>query len=233
MKRLALLPILTLLLFLAFNLCSLVWGQEWDGQKIYRTYADSILFLKVTVELKSGGRQQWTGTGFIVHEDKGFVLTNAHVADNPPGKFKSFKIIGTIGGRGPDKPQFELQLIKQEPELDLALLRLPDRQRQWKTVQIGDSNNVVIGERVFVLGFPKDLDLSFVEGSLSNTNARKGRFQTSTPLNPGNSGGPAFNKRGDVIGVVVGGDKKGQNLNFLIPINFARGLLRLVGPLYK
>ncbi len=229
MKFLKLVQILSFFILFVFGSSGVVWGQVWDGPRIYQTYQDSIVFITVTVELSDGGKKEWTGTGFIVNEKPGFVLTNSHVVKDPQN-YKSYKILGTIGGRGTDKPRFELQLIKREPQLDMALLHLPDRRAQWKATQIGNSNDVTIAENLFVLGFPKQRALTFVAGSLSNTNAENGRFQTSTPLNPGTSGAPVFNNRGDVVAVVVGGDPNAQNLNFLIPINYARGLLRLVGP---
>jgi serine protease Do len=202
-------------------------AQTWDGPRYVREYADSVLFIQGEATLKSGGSSTWTGTAFIVHE-KGFVLTNSHMV--PDGEqFQTLRLWGSARSRTSTE-KFELQIIKRDPELDLALLRLPERPTAWKKVQIGDSNSVALGQRVFVLGFPLDRDMSPAEGTLGSTNNERGRLQTTAPLNPGNSGGPVFDDRGDVIGIVVGGIRSAQGISFLVPVNYARGLLRLTGP---
>lgn len=144
-------------------------------------------------------------------------------------------LAGSIQLRGTPKskalPSYPLEMIKRDPELDIALMKLPDLVGQdWKPVRIGNSNSVRSGHSIFVLGFPLGRDLSFAAGEIANINAEKARFQTTTPLNRGNSGGPAFDDRGDVVALVVGGISTAQGINFLIPINYARSLLRLVGP---
>jgi len=207
---------------------SAVLGQPVTGRVLENTYADSVIFIQGEAKFRTGDKDSWTGTGFIVHE-KGFVLTNSHVAEDPNKYVRgSIKIKGVP--RSKALAMFPLEVIKRDPELDLALLRLPEIGRPWKAVRIGDSNSVRSGQTVFVFGFPLQQDLSFAEGKIANINAKKGRFQTTTPLNRGNSGGPVFDDRGDVVAMVVGGISSAQGINFLIPVNYARGLLRLVGP---
>ena len=209
---------------------TLAQGQPWDGPKIVSTYTSAVVYISGEAKLTTGGSRSWTGTGFIVHE-KGFVLTNSHMVPES-SEHVSRRIAGTVGR----KPQnafdgMVLEVIKRDAQLDLALLKLPEQPVPWKpAVQMGDSNKVSVGQRLFVLGFPLGENLSFVDGVLSSVNAPQGRFQTSVLLHPGTSGGPVFDDRGDVVALVVGGIPGAPGINFLIPINYARGLLKLLGP---
>jgi S1-C subfamily serine protease len=90
-------------------------------------------------------------------------------------------------------------------------------------LKLGDSNAVEIGESVVALGHPLGSQtLKLTEGVISGRDA--GLLSTTSPLNPGNSGGPLVNKHGDVVGVNVAIIENSQNIGFAIP-SFQLGLL--------
>jgi serine protease Do len=103
---------------------------------------------------------------------------------------------------------------------DLAILRVTGATGSH-VVALGDSDKVAIGESIVVVGNPEGFEKTVTNGLISGlrTLDEQKLFQISAPISHGSSGGPVFNDRGQVIGVVVAFWKDGQNLNFAIPIN--------------
>ena len=195
-----------------------------------KTFKKAIVHITIEGERASGGKIKNSGSGFILNKN-GYILTNSHIVPDPEKfKYKSLIVKGSIGST--DSHKFNLQIIKRDLQLDLALLRVPleydEREENFNFVKIGDSNSVKSQDTVYVLGYPKDLPLSVTSGIISNTLAMNGWFQTNVALNPGNSGGPVFNKDDVVVAIVQGGIPGAQGLNFLIPINYAGNLLNLL-----
>jgi S1-C subfamily serine protease len=208
-------------------------AQPWDETRLRNVYGAAVLFIEGEATLKSTPKpSKWTGTAFVVH-DKGWALTNHHVtqpANLPPDQILTIRLTARPGSNVTPLV-YPVTIVKRDAELDLALLRLPDRADGWQTVvQIADSNRVRDGDSAFVLGFPLGKGLDVRGGKIGSANAEAGRFRTNTALNHGNSGGPVFGDDGRVVGVVYGGVDEAQNFAYFIPINYARGLLRLVAP---
>ena len=128
---------------------------------------------------------------------------------------------------------------------DVAILKIS--QDNLPTVKLGDSDEVRLAERIFVIGYPgvatfhpllekaSEIEPTLTAGIISAEKTTKGGFkvfQTDTAITHGNSGGPAFNERGEVIGIATFGSvdlTTGQEVagfNFLIPINLAREFIR-------
>ena len=110
-------------------------------------------------------------------------------------------------------PEMDLALVKMERPADLAL----------KTIFLGDSDAMQVGDTVYAIGAPIGLDRTVSSGIVSVTNRTfEGRchLQITTPINPGNSGGPLFNLRGEVVGVNSAGYRGFQGLNFAIPAKY-------------
>ena len=112
-------------------------------------------------------------------------------------------------------------------QLGAALVVLEVKTTGGKPVTIGDSDQVQVGEQIIVIGNPEGLEQTVSNGLLSGIRELDGRklFQISAPISEGSSGSPVFNAHGEVIGVVVSTLESGQNLNFAVPINYARPLL--------
>ena len=130
------------------------------------------------------------GSAFVVTAD-GYVVTNSHLLDGARQA-----VVGTHDGQ-----EHQATVIADDPEADLALLKLPGSGHPF--LSFGSSAELELGEDLVILGYPFCWDaLTVTRGILS---ARHPDWlQTDATANPGNSGGPAFNTRGGVIGVVIG-----------------------------
>lgn len=157
------------------------------------------------------------GSGFIVSAD-GYILTNAHVVTR-----------GTqINVKLPDRREFKAQLIGIDAVADVALLKI-DAQ-QLPTVRIGDPAQTEVGDWALAIGSPYGFSNSATAGIVSATRRiLPGAdyipfLQTDVPVNPGNSGGPLFNRKGEVIGInsrIYSNSGGYQGLSFAIPIDVA------------
>jgi serine protease Do len=142
------------------------------------------------------------GSGFIIHPD-GYVVTNDHVVAGETELNLTF-----FEGSGKDmrKVQFDkVRIIAASPDNDLALLKIEGAgNRKFKSVPLADFESVKQGTPVFAIGSPLGLERSVSSGIVSLRNRlNSGRLyiQTTTAINSGNSGGPLFNLKGEVIGV--------------------------------
>ena len=165
-------------------------------------------------------KRQGLGSGFIMTED-GYVVTNNHVID----KATDIDIILQNGDK------YEAKVVGKDPKTDLAVLKIePDQKLQ--AVKFGDSENLRIGEWVLAIGNPFGLGYTVTAGIVS----AKGRslgfgayddyIQTDASLNPGNSGGPLFNLKGEVVGVNTAIVARGQGIGFAIPIDLAEFVIK-------
>jgi len=157
------------------------------------------------------------GSGFIVSPD-GLVLTNAHVVRD--AKEVTVKLS--------DRREFAARVLGSDPVTDVAVLRIDAK--DLPTVRLGDPKQVEVGDRVLAIGAPYGLEQSATQGIVS----AKGRslpgdtvvpfIQTDAAVNPGNSGGPLFDGRGNVIGInaqIYSQSGGFQGLSFAIPIDVA------------
>jgi len=167
--------------------------------------------------VQHGVQEDSLGSGFIVSED-GYILTNAHVVAR--GSQISVKLT--------DRREFKARLIGTDRVADVALLKIDAR--GLPTVRIGDPNSVDVGDWVLAIGSPFGFSNSATAGIISATRrilpgADYTPFlQTDVPVNPGNSGGPLFNLRGEVIGInsrIYSNSGGYQGLSFAIPIDAA------------
>ena len=162
------------------------------------------------------------GSGFIVHPD-GYVVTNDHVVAGE-------RIISiTQFRKGKNeliKENYDnIRIVATGGNIDLALLKIEGQSmgKKFPTVPLGNSNDLMQGERVFAIGSPLGLERSVSEGIVSLRNRiiqARLHVQTTAEISPGNSGGPLFNYRGQVVGVnnmkVVSSGAEG--LGFSIPV---------------
>jgi serine protease Do len=168
------------------------------------------------------------GSGFVIHPD-GYVITNQHVVS---GEHKISVTLFKQGESELEHVQFKkVRIVAMSPHADIALLKIEDGgEHSFKTVPFGDSTKLRQGQTVFAVGSPLGLDRSVSEGIISLTNrVLEGKLfvQTTAQVNPGNSGGPLFNLRGEVVGIndlkLVGIGLEG--LSFAIPINALKEFL--------
>jgi S1-C subfamily serine protease len=138
----------------------------------------------------------------------------------------------------------EVELLVDNAAADLALLRIDLKKpsdagptvEAPPPVTLGDSDAVVVGERAVSIGNPLGLEHTLTDGLISSRRIYEGRawIQMSVPVSPGNSGGPLFNMRGEVIGVTTAqigaGFGRAQNLNLAVPVNDLKKLIQAEYP---
>ena len=167
------------------------------------------------------------GSGVIIDGQRGFILTNEHV----------IKKTGAISVVLKDGREFSAQIVGADPDSDLAVLRISS-ESPLPDIEMGDSDDIMIGETVFAIGNPFGFSNTVTTGVISAKN-RSFRLddtvyhdfiQTDASINPGNSGGPLLNINGELIGINTAIYAKAQGIGFAIPINKAK---RIVSDLIK
>ena len=140
-------------------------------------------------------KAQSLGSGFIIDET-GYVITNNHVIDNAE------KIMVILY----DDTSFEATVVGKDPKTDVALLKIDPKKTKLKAVKFGDSNNLRVGDWVMAIGNPFGFGGTVTAGIVS----ARGRnlsgsyddyIQTDASINRGNSGGPLFDMKGNVVGI--------------------------------
>jgi WD40 repeat protein len=178
------------------------------------------LWLSAAPPLTAQERRIPTATAFAVHPD-GYLLTAAHVVRGAQ------KVGVAIAGS-----RHDATVIGVDEKRDLALLQV--KARGLPVLPLGDSDAVQVGEEVRAFGFPLASALGdtvkVTRGTISGTHTKDAHevFQIDAAVNPGNSGGPLVNEKGEVIGIVnakLAGPVI-SNVGFAVPINYAKPLLR-------
>jgi serine protease Do len=156
-----------------------------------------------------------TGSGFIVSAD-GLIVTTAHVVDQA----------AEMTVRLTDRREFKASVVAVDAQSDVALLQVDAT--KLPTVKLGDSSHVRVGEQVLTIGSPDSYGNAVTTGIISATSRTLPDgssfpfFQTDVAANPDNSGGPLFNRAGEVVGIAVeiySGADRYPSLTFAIPIN--------------
>ncbi|MGB3428137.1 MAG: DegQ family serine endoprotease [Burkholderiaceae bacterium] len=155
------------------------------------------------------------GSGFVISAD-GYLLTNAHVVEGAD------EITVTLQ----DKREFKARLLGADKRSDVALLKI--EATGLPAVRVGDSNKIRVGEWVIAIGSPFGLENTVTAGIVSAKGRETGEYlpfiQTDVAVNPGNSGGPLINMRGEVIGInsqIFTTSGAFAGISFAIPIDEA------------
>jgi len=156
------------------------------------------------------------GSGFFI-DDEGHIVTNAHVINEAKAVYVQIPFFG--------KRIIDVDIVGMSPDRDIALLKLtPDSLALIKAelgqvpfLPLGNSDNVLRSDEVLALGYP------LAQQSLKSTNGiisgrEHGIIQMSAPINPGSSGGPLVNSKGEVVGINASGVVEAQNVGYAIPI---------------
>ena len=163
------------------------------------------------------------GSGFIIKKE-GVVVTNNHVIANAED------IIVRIGDK-----EYKAEVLGSDPYADVAVLKIQDGKNDFEVVEFGDSDKARVGDWVVAIGNPFGLGGTVTSGIISARNrdinlTRYDDFiQTDASINQGNSGGPLFNLKGEVIGIntaiIAPGQAGSIGIGFAIPANAASNII--------
>jgi S1-C subfamily serine protease len=163
------------------------------------------------------------GSGFVIDTD-GHILTNYHVVQGA-------QTIEVILG---DQSRYKAKYIGADTRNDIALIQIDPKGRKLATLPLGDSRNLLVGQRVLAIGNPFGFQSTLTTGVVSSLGrtVQTGEntfideaIQTDASINRGNSGGPLMNSRGEVIGInsaIYAPNGTNAGIGFAIPINTAR-----------
>ena len=167
-------------------------------------------------------KQAALGSGFIIGSD-GTVITNNHVIDN------ATDILVRVGDK-----EYNATVIGADPYMDIAVLKMKTKDK-FIPVNFGDSNKARVGDWVVAIGNPFGLGGTVTSGIISARNRQIGLtryedfIQTDASINTGNSGGPLFNLKGEVIGIntaiIAPGQSGSIGIGFAIPSNAASNVI--------
>ncbi|MBI5466027.1 MAG: trypsin-like peptidase domain-containing protein [Candidatus Kerfeldbacteria bacterium] len=175
-----------------------------------------------------GKQEVGGGTGFVIDQAKGLILTNRHVVEDTEA---DYTVLTNDGKR------LDAKVVARDTVNDLALVQVQDK--SLPSLELGESDNVAIGQTVIAIGnalgeYRNTVTKGVISGIGRNVVAGDGQgsseslegvFQTDAAINPGNSGGPLINLAGQVIGINTAVNKEGQLIGFAIPSNEAKRLV--------
>lgn len=189
-------------------------GEEFINVTVYERINPAIVL--VEAQMADGLS---SGTGCIINKS-GVILTSSHVVDN-----SSYIEVTTSKGEN-----YKAELIKAEGEKgDLAILKINPKS-PLPTIKLGDSSMVKVGQKVLAIGNPFGFNGTLTTGIVSRIDYERNKIQTDAAINPGSSGGPILNAKGEVIGIsqsIFNPDNNKSNIGigFAVPANEVRKLV--------
>ncbi|HEX8140500.1 MAG TPA: trypsin-like peptidase domain-containing protein [Pyrinomonadaceae bacterium] len=201
--------------------------DEQNNVEVYKAISPGVAYITSTTvqqgffgDVEEG---QGSGSGSVI-DDQGHILTNYHVIEGAQ------RLSVSLGG---DK-KYPARVVGGDPDTDLAVIQIEAPRDQLTVVPLGDSDKLVVGQKVLAIGNPFGLDRTLTTGVISGLQrpirARNGRpiegaVQTDASINPGNSGGPLLDSHGRMIGInsqILSPAGGSVGVGFAIPINIAK-----------
>ena len=184
--------------------------DEKNVIQVYENTLPSIVSIEADIDHGTSG-----GTGCIISKN-GIILTSSHVIE----KAKNIQVT-TKSGRNYNAKI--LAILKNKN--DLALIKI-DTKEDLQLAKFGNSDNIKVGQRVLTIGCPFGFKNTLTTGIISRIDYERNKIQTDAAINPGCSGGPLLNLKGEIIGInqsIYNPDNNHSNIGigFALPINFA------------
>jgi putative serine protease PepD len=209
--------------------------DEQNNVEVYKAIAPGVVSIKSTSYRQDFFGQveegQGSGSGSII-DDQGHILTNYHVIEGAQ------KLTASLGG---DKT-YPATVVGRDPDTDLAVIKIDAPRSALTIVPLGDSDSLVVGQKVLAIGNPFGFDRTLTTGVISglqrpirarNDRPIEGAIQTDASINPGNSGGPLLDSHGRMIGInsqILSPSGASAGVGFAIPVSIAK---RVVPELIK
>lgn len=206
--------------------------DEQNNIEVYKAASPGVVYIQsTTMQTDFFGMftrpVEGAGSGSIIDE-QGDILTNFHVIANAEKLTVSF-------GSGKTYPA---KVIGKDPDTDLAVIRLTETPKEPLTiVPLGDSDKLIVGQKVLAIGNPFGLDRTLTTGVISglqrpiraqNGRPIEGAIQTDASINPGNSGGPLLDSHGRMIGInsqIESTSGSSAGVGFAIPVSIAKRIV--------
>jgi len=205
-------------------------SDEQNSIEVYKSVSPGVAFINTTSVRQDGwgDTQEGRGNGSgSVIDSSGHILTNYHVVERAQRLSVSF---------GGDKT-YPAKVVGGDPDTDLAVIKIEPPATGLTVVSLGDSDNLVVGQKVLAIGNPFGLDRTLTTGVISGLQrpirARNNRpidaaIQTDASINPGNSGGPLLDKFGRMIGInsqILSPSGASVGVGFAVPVNTAKRII--------
>jgi S1-C subfamily serine protease len=204
--------------------------DEQNNIEVYRSMAPGVAFIRTSSyqedwfgNVQEGSRG--SGSGSVI-DAQGHILTNAHVIDGA-----GVKVTVSLGG---DKV-YPATVVGSDPDTDLAIIKIePPRDHTLTLIPFGNSDQLIVGQKVLAIGNPFGLDRTLTTGVISGLQRPirgisgrpiEGAVQTDASINPGNSGGPLLDSRGRMIGInsqIYSQSGGSVGVGFAVPVNIAK-----------
>jgi len=206
-------------------------SDEQNSIEVYKSLSPGVAFITTSSQAQNfwgedSETDKGNGSGSVI-DAQGHILTNYHVVEG------ASKLMVSFGG----EKTYPAKLVGGDPDTDLAVIKIEPGTDKITVVQLGDSDQLEVGQKVLAIGNPFGLDRTLTTGVISGLQrpirARNGRtiegaIQTDASINPGNSGGPLLDKFGRMIGInsqilSPGGGSVG--VGFAVPVNIAKRIV--------
>ncbi len=215
-----------IIFFLCLNFCVFTIHSQYISE-LYKSVNSSVVTILTESKVLNGSFQmtasEGIGSGVLISEE-GEILTAAHVVNDAEKITVKF-----LNGE-----EVMAKVIRSANMADLALIRLSWMPNEYTVAKLGNSETVSIGDQIIIIGAPYGLEHSLSVGYISGKKNQKTRtsgfiinefFQTDASINQGNSGGPMFNLKGEVIGIssyIITESGGFQGLGFAATSNLAK-----------
>jgi S1-C subfamily serine protease len=208
--------------------------DEQNNIEVYKAISPGVVFITSTSfgnDFWDAGERTGSGSGFVI-DAQGHILTNYHVIEGAQ------KLSVSFGG---DKA-YPATRVGEDPDTDLAVIKVDAPRDILTIVPFGDSDNLVVGQKVLAIGNPFGFARTLTTGVISglqrpirarNNRQIEGAIQTDASINPGNSGGPLLDSSGRMIGInsqILSPAGGSVGVGFAVPANIAK---RIVPQLIK
>lgn len=206
-----------------------VAGDERNNIEVYKAISPGVVSITATsasVNFFDPSPREGTGSGSVIDE-QGHILTNDHVVTGAQRLSVSF---------GGDQT-YPAKLIGTDPDTDLAVIKVEAPRDRLTVVPLGDSDKLIVGQKVLAIGNPFGFDRTLTTGVISglqrpiraqNGRQIEGAVQTDASINRGNSGGPLLDSQGRMIGInsqilsPPGGSGGSIGIGFAVPVSIAK-----------
>ncbi len=206
--------------------------DEQNNIEVYKAASPGVVYIQSTAMARDffgmfSRPVEGAGSGSVIDE-QGDILTNYHVIADAEKLTVSF-------GSGKAYPA---KVVGRDPDTDLAVIKLLETPKESLTiVPMGDSDKLIVGQKVLAIGNPFGLDRTLTTGVISglerpihaqNGRTIEGAIQTDASINPGNSGGPLLDSHGQMIGInsqIESPSGASAGVGFAIPVSIAKRIV--------